>query len=422
MIPKTLVAIVALFASLVLLVMGNSSLGTTSALRLEIEGFEPGTIGLVLALTSLGFVLGSLYGIRVVQRVGHIRAFAVFASIAAAATLMQPLHVSVPGWMLFRLVLGFCIAGLMLVIESWINSHATKQSRGGLLATYMVLFFLAASSGQFIVMLGDPGMHQLFVVAAIFFILSLVPISLTRLTPPVMESAGRLPFGVLWARSELGLVGAGVSGIILGAFGAVGPVYGYEMGLEVDQIAAFMGVSILAAMLIQWPMGFLSDYLPRRLVIVSVAGAAAGLALFTAAFGQRSWLHLYGGVALFYALASCIYPLCLALTHDMLDKQQIVPASATLLLANGIGGVAGPVIGGVSISVLGPATLFLFLAVALGLLLLLALHSFAREKAPTVSEQSHCVGVAPVSTAAIMKLDPRQGHTSTTRGPFTSRK
>jgi MFS family permease len=169
-----------------------------------------------------------------------------------------------------------------------------------------------------------------------------------------------------------------------------------------------MGISILAAMVIQWPMGFVSDYLPRRLVIVSVAGAAAGLALFTAAFGQRSWLHLYGGVALFYALASCIYPLCLALTHDMLDKRQIVPASATLLLANGIGGVAGPVIGGAAISLLGPAALFLFLAAALGLLLLLALHSFAREKGPKVQEQSHCVGVAPISTPVIMELDPRQ--------------
>jgi MFS family permease len=408
MIPKIFVAIVALFASLVLLVMGNSSLGTIAALRLEIEGFEPAAIGLVLALTSLGFVLGSLYGIRVVQRVGHIRAFAVFASIAAAATLMHPLHVSVPGWMLFRLALGFCIAGLMLVTESWINSHATNESRGSLLATYMVLFFLAASSGQFIVMLGDPGLHQLFVVAAMFFILSLVPISLTRSTPPVMESAGRLAFGAVWIRSELGLAGAAVSGVVLGAFGTVGPVYGYEMGLDVDQIAAFMGISILAAMAIQWPMGFVSDYLPRRLVIVSVAAAAAGLALFTAAFGQRSWLHLYGGVAAFYALASCIYPLCLALTHDMLDKHQIVPASATLLLANGIGAVAGPVIGGAAISLLGPAALFLFLAAALGLLLLLALHSFARERAPKVREQSHCVGVAPVSTPVIMELDPRQ--------------
>ncbi|QKK11484.1 MAG: MFS transporter [Pseudomonadota bacterium] len=408
MIPQSALAIVALFASLVLLVMGNSSLGTIAALRLEIEGYEPGAIGIVLALTSLGFVLGSLFGIRIVQRVGHIRAFAVFAGIAAVAALSHPLHVSIPGWMLFRLVLGFCIAGLMLVTESWINSHATPQSRGSLLATYMVLFFLAASSGQFIVALGDPGMYGLFVIAAIFIILSLVPISLTRSTPPQMKRGKRLAFSVLWARSELGLGGAAVSGVVLGAFGIVGPVYGYEMGLTVEEIAVFMGISILAAMVVQWPMGYLSDYLPRRLVIVCVTGAAVGMALFTAAFGQRSSMHLYGGVALFYALAACIYPLSLALTHDMLAKHQIVPASSLLLLANGLGAVAGPAIGGAAITLLGPSGLFLFLAAALGLLLLLALHSFASERAPLVREQSHCVGIAPVSTAVIIDLDPRQ--------------
>ncbi|MGH8683644.1 MAG: MFS transporter [Burkholderiales bacterium] len=416
MLLPTILAVVALFASLVLLVAGNAMLGTIAALRLEIDGHDPGVIGLVLALTALGFVLGSLYAIRIVQRVGHIRAFAVFAAVAAASALVHPLYVSVAVWMILRLALGFCIAGLMLVTESWVNAQATAQTRGALLATYMVLFFLAASSGQFLVALGDPGLHYLFVLAGILIILSLVPVSLTLTSPPQLEQLERLGLRVLWRRAELGLAGAAVSGVMLGAFGTVGPVYAYEMGLDVDEVGPFMGLAILAAMAVQWPMGYLSDYLPRRLVIVGVAGAAVAAALVTAAFGHRSTLYLYGGVAAFYSLASCIYPLSLALTHDMLSRAQIVPASATLLLANGVGAVAGPVIGGISISVLGPAGLFLFLAAALGVLLLLALHSFAREKAPKVEEQTHCVGVAPVSTEAILSLDPRQGDERATGG------
>jgi len=409
MLLGAILGIIALFSSLALLVVGNAMLGTIAALRLEIDGYEAGIIGLVLALTALGFVLGSVYAIRVVQRVGHIRAFAVFAAGAAAAALAHPLHISVAGWMVFRLVLGFCIAGSMLVTESWINGHATAQTRGALLATYMVLFFLAASSGQFLVALGDPGLPYLFVVAGILIILSLVPVSLTLSSPPETERTERLGVGVLWRRSELGLAGAAVSGVVLGAFGTVGPVFAYEMGLDVEEVAAFMGFTILAAMVLQWPMGYLSDYLPRRLVIVTVSGAAAAAALLTVAFGHRSVLHLYGGVAVFYSLASCVYPLCLALTHDMLSKAQIVPASSTLLLAKGIGSVAGPVIGGAAMSLIGPPALLLFLAAALGVLPLLALHSFAREKAPKVREQTHCVGVAPVSTEAILILDPRQG-------------
>ena len=273
MLLPTLFAVIALFASLAFLVTGNAMLGTTAALRLEIEGFDPGLIGVVLALTSLGFVLGSLHGVRIVQRVGHIRAFAAFAALAASAALAHPLHVSVASWLVFRFVLGFCVAGLMLVTESWINGRATPQTRGSLLATYMVLFFLAASSGQFLVALGDPGQYQLFVVAAIFVVLSLVPVALTRASPPEIERADGLGFRALWRRSELGLVGAAVSGAVLGAFGTVGPVYAYEMGFPVEEVAAFMGIAILAAMALQWPMGYLSDLLPRRLVIIIIARA-----------------------------------------------------------------------------------------------------------------------------------------------------
>jgi MFS family permease len=398
----------ALFFSLVLLVAGNAMLGTIAALRLEMEGIAAGVIGLVLALTSLGFVLGSLYGIRIVQRVGHIRAFAVFGAVAAATALIHPLYVSVWLWMALRLILGFCIAGLMLVTESWVNGRATKETRGTLLATYMLLFYLAASGGQFLVALGDPGLHHLFIGAGILIVLSLVPLSLTRSSPPTMESTARLGVGVLWRQSELGVVGATVSGVVLGAFGTVGPIFAFEMGLDVEEVATFMGVAILSAMAVQWPMGYLSDYLPRRIVIVAVAGAAIAAALLTAAFGHRSMLFLYVGVAVFYSLAACIYPLCLALTHDMLSKAQIVPASATLLLVNGIGSIAGPVIGGAAISGIGPSGLLLFLAAAIAALPLVAVHSFRREKAPEVKEQSHCVGVAPVSTPVITELDPRR--------------
>lgn len=408
MIQQSLLAVVTLFASLVLLVTGNAMLGTIAALRLEIEGFDPGVIGIVLALTSLGFVLGSLYGVRVVRRVGHIRAFAAFAGVGAASALVHPLHVSVASWLALRLVLGLCVAGLMLVTESWINGRATAQTRGALLATYMVLFFLAASGGQFMVALGDPGDFQLFILAGILFALSLVPVSLSGAAPPEMEQSSGLGIRTLWQRSELGLAGAATSGLVLGAFGTVGPVYAYEMSLPVEEVARFMGISILAAMALQWPMGYLSDRVPRRPMIVVIAGAAAVAAVSTALFGHRSHMHLYVGVAVLYGLAACIYPMCLALTHDMLSKAQIVQASATMLLVNGVGAVAGPVAGGFAVSLFGPSGLMVLLAASLGALVALGLHSMVREKAPEVAEQSHCVGVAPVSTVAILDLDPRQ--------------
>ena len=407
MLFRTVVSIIALFASLVLLVLGNGMLGTVAALRLELEGFETGVAGMILALFSVGFVLGSIYGVQVVQRVGHIRAFAAFGAVAAAVTLIHPLHISIAGWMLLRLVLGFCIAGLMLVTESWTNARATEENRGMLLATYMVLFFLAASSGQFIIALGDPGLHHLFMIAAILISLSLVPLSLTKSPSPEMEESERTGISTLWRASEVSVAGAFLSGTALSAFSAVGPIYALQIGLEVDQVAVFMGIAILTAMAFQWPIGYLSDYLPRRLVLTGVAAGAVLAGAVAGQFGEHSTLVLYAGVAIFYGFTACIYPISLALAYDTLDQRSILPASATFLLISGVGTIAGPILGGAAVSFIGPGGLFLFIAGALVLLLLVAAHALAFQKAPPVEEQAHCAGIAPVTTPVLMELDPR---------------
>lgn len=407
MVVRVVISIISLFLSLMLLVLGNGMLGTVVALRLEIEGFATGTAGLILALFSVGFVLGSIYAIRIVRRVGHIRAFAVFGAIAAAAALIHPLHISIAGWMALRLVLGFCIAGLTLVVESWINARATGETRGKLLATYMVLFYLAASSGQFLIALGDPALHHLFVFAVILICCSLVPVSLTRTPAPELEEGTRMKVRELWRASEMGVAGAFLSGIAMSAFSAVGPIYALQMGLAIEQVAAFMGIAILTAMFLQWPIGFLSDFLNRRVVLVIIAAAAMGTSVLTAIVGDWGAIWLYASVALFYGLAACLYPIALALTHDSLQQGQVVPASATFLLTFGAGTILGPIVGGLSVTLLGPAGLFYFVGGALGLLVLLSIHSFMTEQTPPVEEQTHCVGIAPVSTPVLMELDPR---------------
>lgn len=407
MVVRIVVSIVALFTSLIFLVLGNGMLGTVVALRLEIEGYETGIAGLVLALFSVGFVLGSIYASRVVRRVGHIRAFAVFGAIAAAAALIHPLHISVPGWMVLRLVLGFCIAGLTLIVESWINARATGETRGKLLATYMLLFYMAASGGQFLIALGDPALHHLFVFAVILICCSVVPVSLTRSPAPELEDARRMKVRELWRTSQMGVAGAFLSGIAMSAFSAVGPIYALQMGLEIEQIAAFMGIAILAAMALQWPVGYLSDFISRRHVLTLIAIAASVAAVAAGLVGGWGVLWMYASVAAFYGLAACLYPVALALTHDSLEQGRVVPASATFLLTFGAGTIAGPIVGGLSVTFFGPQGLFFFIAAAVGMIVLLSIRSYATQTALPVQEQTHCYGVAPVSTPMILELDPR---------------
>ena len=404
---QVVLSILALFSSLSLLVVGNSMLSTVLALRLELEGFLAGVSGTVLACYAIGFVLGSIYGIRVVNRVGHIRAFAALAALAMAAVLLHPLYVSPIAWGALRLIVGFCLAGLMLITESWINARATNENRGTLLAVYLVLFFLASAGGQFLIILGSPLSYSLFSLAAILIALSVIPISLTRSPAPEIQTNDPLPLAQLWKKAELGLAGAFLSGIVTAAFTAAAPIYAVRVGLAIEQVSLFMGVSVIAAMLFQWPIGRLSDFFPRGRVILGAATGSMLAALAASWLGPISLTALFVSVSLFFGLISSLYALSLALTLDSLDATQIVSASATLLLAFGLGTVIGPIGGAAMITLAGPHGLFWFVATVLLVLMLIAVHAQFRQPGPTVEEQTHCIIAPPVATHVITELDPR---------------
>jgi MFS family permease len=405
---NTLVPVISLFASMALLIAGNGLLGTLLAVRLELEQFSTASIAAVLSIYSLGFIVGTLWLDRVIHRVGHIRAFAAFAALYSACILSFPLFVSVPGWIVLRVLTGFCIAGLTLVMESWLNGRATVVNRGRLLAVYMVIFYLAAACGQLLLRTGDPAALLLFSVAGILVALAVIPLALTRETAPEILPAPRMKLRELARFAPLGVVAAFTAGMVTSAFSNAGPIYAMRIGLAPETIAVFMALPILASMLIQAPVGWISDRLPRK----SVLGVTAALALATAvavpfASTLPYWL-LATAIALHVALASLLYPVSLALTHDSLDAHHVIPANATLLLALGLGTVVGPLAAPVAMAAFGPAGLFFFIAAALGLLALLLMALNSRQATVPVADQTHgVVSLPPGSSPLATELDPR---------------
>lgn len=409
MLLRIVLSVLALLLSLVLLTSGNGMLGTLLALRLELEGYTATRAGLILASYAVGFVLGSKYGIRIIRRVGHIRAFAVFGALASAAILIHPLHVQTGLWLGLRLVVGFCVAGLMLIVESWINAIATAQTRGTLLAIYLVLFYLAAAGGQLMIGLGDAAQFQLFSVAAILVALSLVPLSLTRSSAPQLPEAERVGIREILQKAPLAGAGALLSGVTLSAFTSMGPIYANRIGLDAGRLSLFMSIGVLSAMLFQWPVGKLSDSFPRSRVMAGIGLFGVVSAALPAIWGDKSLVLLFLSVALYVGFASSLYPVSLALAHDHMRHDQIVGTNATLLLVFGLGTIAGPLGGAMSVWLIGPGGLFLFVAIAMGALgVTAAYYRHSRPQVP-VQEQEHFIAVGPFSTQALMELDPRDG-------------
>lgn len=405
---KALVRVVALFASMALLIAGNGLLWTLLSVRMEIEAFSATAISGVLAIYAVGFIAGSLWLDRVIHRVGHVRSFAAFAALYSACILAFPLYVAPASWIVLRLLTGFCIAGLTLVTESWLNGRATVENRGRLLAAYMVVYYLAAACGQLLLRIEDPSRLLLFSLAGILTMLAVIPLALTRESAPEILPAPRMKVAELFRHAPLGVAAAFTSGVATSAFSGAGPIYALRIGLEAETVAIFMAVPVVASMLVQAPVGWISDRLPRKSVLAVTTLLALGAALATPLAAALSlWLQV-ATIALHVALVSALYPLSQSITHDTLDAHHVIPASATLLLAYGLGTVIGPLAAPSAMAAFGPSGLFLFIAAGLGFLVALLVALQRQQRSVPVAEQLQGVVAAlPAASPLVTELDPR---------------
>ncbi|MGP9819820.1 MFS transporter [Salinarimonas sp. NSM] len=403
---RTVRPVLALLLAVVLLMAGSGPLGTVVSVRLGETDASTLVIGLVMAANFLGLTLGALFAFHVVTRVGHVRAFAAFAAIMAAATLAYPVVVDEPLWALYRITQGFCAAGLFVCIESWLNDSATPENRGTILAVYMTCLYFAQGGGQFVLTVPDESGYLIFSLIAMVIILAVVPVAMTPRAPPMIPNVSSLSFKRLWIASPLGIFGCISSGLVLGAIYSLAPVYASGQGLDLSDTATFMSAIIFGGVLLQWPLGRLSDRYDRRLVIVGTmaAGAVVSFAMLPTP-GLGFWAMLLVG-ALYGGIGFAIYPLCVAHTNDHLEREERVGASGGLVLTYSAGATVGPPIAAAVMGALGPSGLFVFSGV-IGVVSIGFAVWRLRARPSVPADQQMRFQSLPRTTPVAAPLDPR---------------
>ena len=265
----------ALLFGMALLTLGAGLQATLLGVRATLEGLSTFVTGAVMASYYVGFVIGSIAAPALVQRVGHIRVFAALTATAAATILVQGVFVGAWEWGILRAISGICFAGIYVVAESWLNDRADQRTRGVLLASYMVVIYVGLGSGQLLLNLADPIGYELFILIGVLISLAVVPMALTAQRAPEFALPRRVSFRELLAISPLGAVGALFSGATAGTLFSLGPVYAASSALDTAAVATFMASSILPAVLLQLPLGRLSDRVDRRNVLIAISIAAA---------------------------------------------------------------------------------------------------------------------------------------------------
>lgn len=327
-----------------ILMLGDGLQGTLLAVRADLEGFSATLTGLVMSTFYAGFLLGSIMTPRITIKVGHIRVFAAYAALSSAAILVHAIYVNVPLWMAMRLVSGFCFAGLYIVAESWLNDRAGNESRGKLLSLYMVVTYIGVGAGQLLLNLANPLEFQLFILVSILISIAVVPLLLSAGSPPTFQDSVRISLPELFRLTPLGLISMFAVGLVTATFFALGPVFAQRIGLSIRDTSYFMTAAVLGTVLLQGPIGVLSDRFDRRKVLTLVTLSTAVSAVICVPAEQASLELLLVAVALFGGLAFPLYSVCIAHINDHLDPKQMIAASGALVLVGGLGAITGPLL------------------------------------------------------------------------------
>lgn len=400
-----IVSISSLLFGMSLLQMGNSLQGTLIGVRAIGEGFSANLIGMMSSGYFAGFIMGTLITSYIIERAGHVRCFTALASLASAAVLCHIIIIDPIAWTLFRALIGLSFAGIYVVMESWLNERSTNETRGQMLAIYMVVNLVSLTAGQWLLNFADPAGYVLFCAVSVLVSIALIPVALTRTVAPVPQKPRPLPLRRIFSISPLGVTASFAYGLGLGSFWGLAPVFADRVLGATEDIATFMSLCILGGGLVQWPLGWLSDKVDRRvlIIVISFLGASACGAL---AYIGVSQPHLIFYIALFFGSATFpLYAISVSHTNDFVDASERILVSGTLLMVYGVGAVIGPLFAGVAMEKLGPAGLFYYIGVVYGLVGLYGLWRMTRRAAVPIDEK---VKFVPTTTNphSSMQIDP----------------
>jgi MFS family permease len=378
------------------LMLGAGLQGTLLGVRATLEGFAPPVIGAVMSCYYVGYLVGTKVTPYFVGRVGHVRVFAAFTAVASVTILLHSALVDPWFWGLMRLGSGLCFAGIYVVAESWLNGHTTRANRGSLLAVYMLILYIGLGVSQFLFMLADARTSSLFILASVLISLAVVPMALTVQRTPEIAMPRPVRYRDLYRNSPLGVVAVTVSGMVAAIVFSFGPVYARLRGFGPQGVSMFMGVSILAAVFTQLPIGRLSDHMDRRTVIGMVCLLGTMLAALIATMGEDMPRALFLALsAVFGGLVLTLYSLAISHVNDQLEPEQMVDSSSALILLNGLGSVAGPLLMGSLIAAWGAGAYFATLAVLLGALTMYDIWRKFRRHAVAQDHKGRFISAQP---------------------------
>ncbi|MBR9843012.1 MAG: MFS transporter [Rhodobacteraceae bacterium] len=391
----------ALLLGMMLLMVGNGLQSTLLGIRGEIEGFSTFEMSIVMSSYFLGFLGGSRMAPEMIRRVGHVRVFAALASFISAVLILYPTFANPWVWAIGRIIIGFCFSGVYVTAESWLNNAATNETRGQALSLYVIVQMIGIIAAQALLVTADPSGFVLFVIPSVLVSISFAPILLSISPTPAFDTTKPMNLRSLYETSPLGVIGMFLLGSVFAAQFGMSAVFGAKIGLSVGEISIFVAAFYVGATFLQYPLGWLSDRMDRR-VLIMVAAVVGGLGAVLGMAAGESFTLLLVSAALIGGLSNPLYSLLIAHTNDFLEPEDMAAASGGMVFVNGVGAIAGPVVTGWIMSSFGASGFFLLIAV-----LMIGLGGYAAfrmTRRATADETATYAPVMPTSSPVAVEV------------------
>ena len=390
----------ALLLGMLFLQLGNGLQGTLLGVRGELENFSTFQMSIVMSAYFVGFLGASRLVPELIRRVGHVRVFAALASFISAVLILYPLLVNPWIWAAGRVIIGFCFCGVYITAESWLNNAATNENRGQLLSSYMVVQMAGIVAAQLLLLVGDPGGFELFVLISVLVSISFAPILLSITPTPAFEATKPMSIKELFSTSPLGCVGMFFLGGVFSAQFGMAPVFGTNAGLTLSEISIFVAAFYIGAMVFQFPIGWLSDRMDRRILIVATS-TVGFIAAISAVMVEDIFIVFVVSAFFIGGMSNPLYSLLIAYTNDFLELEDMASASGGLLFLNGLGAISGPIITGYLMTKMGSQGFFIILATLLGLLTVYGFFRMTQRGISDVDTSSYATVLPTASVVAV---------------------
>lgn len=393
----------ALLLGMMLLMVGNGLQGTLLGVRGSIEGFSTFEMSIVMSAYFVGFLGGSRMAPGMIRRVGHVRVFAALASFISAVLVLYATWANPWAWAFERTIIGFCFAGVYVTAESWLNNSASNDNRGKALSLYMIVQMVGIVAAQALLLAADPSGYVLFVFASVLVSISFAPILLSISPTPAFDTAKPMSLRDIVHISPLGCVGMFLLGGVFSAQFGMSAIYGGLLGMTLPEISLFVSMFYIGATLCQYPLGWISDRMDRRQLIMGVSLLGGVAALLGMMMGDN-YSALLCAAFLIGGTSNPLYSLLIAYTNDFIETDDMAAVSGGLVFINGLGAITGPVVIGWTMGAFGPHGYFLLIAVLLIALAIYAAYRMTQRAAPSVETTGSYAPILMSSTSVAVEV------------------